>query len=80
MGVQLLSFAEVCQILMIGKDNSWELGSLDVVLPCAEGTHDAKELAVVDLVVPFSRFKGLGQEGTGVFDAIHCERMAPVAN
>ena len=39
--------------------------------PGAEGMHDAEELAIVNLVVPFSRSKGLRQEGTRVFDAIY---------
>jgi len=66
-----LCFAEVRKDLVVGEDNGWELRSLDVVAPGVESVHDAEELSVVNLIVPFGRSKGLGQEGTGVFDAIH---------
>ena len=49
---------------MVVEDGSWEWGSLNVMLPGAEGANDTEEFSIVDLIVSFGRRKGLEKEGT----------------
>jgi len=64
--VQLLSRHEVLQVLVVRPDFALMFRAFDKVPPLLEGSDDCQHLLVMDLVVPFDRGQGLGEEGDQV--------------
>jgi len=64
--VQLLGRHEVLQVLVVHRDLALMFRTLDKVPPLLEGSDDCQHLLVLDLVVPFDRGQGLGEESDWV--------------
>jgi len=64
--VQLLGHHEVLQVLVVRPDLALMFCAFDKVPPLLEGLDDCQHLLVVDLVVPYDRGHGLGEEGDRV--------------
>jgi len=64
--VQLLGRHEVLQVLVVRPDLALMFCTFDKVPPLLEGSDDCQHLLVVDLIVPFDRGQGLGEEGNWV--------------
>jgi hypothetical protein len=63
---QLLGNMEVEQILMICEDDNRVWVSFKVIAPFSECPDDCEQLPVKDLVITFSRVKGLGEVTAGM--------------
>ena len=61
--IQISRLAEVSQVFVVHKDLDCGGGSKEVVAPGIEGSHDGKQLTVIDVVVVLRRSKCLGQIG-----------------
>jgi len=74
--VQLLGRHEVLQILVVRPDLALMFRAFDKVPPLLEGSDDCQHLLVVDLVVPFDRGQGLGEEGDRALEEAICSKCA----
>ena len=74
--VQLLGRHEVLQVLVVRPNLTLMFRALDKVLPLLEGSDDCQHLLVVDLVVPFDRGQGLGEEGDRALEEAICSKCA----
>ena len=57
--VKRLGLAEIREVLVVGEDLYREGGPMEIVSPGLQGTNDSKKFAIIDVVIPFGRGKGL---------------------
>ena len=57
--IQISRLAEVGEVFMVSKDVNCSGGTKKVVAPGIEGSHDSKQLSIVDVVIAFSRAERL---------------------
>ena len=55
-----MRLSEVSQVLVVRKDLDCGGGAKEVVAPGIEGSHNGKQLSVIDIIVAFCRAKHLG--------------------
>ena len=58
--IQIMRLAEVSQVFVVHKDPDRSGGTEKVVAPSIQGSHDSKQLLVIDVIVAFSRAERLG--------------------
>ena len=58
--IQVVRLSEVSQVFVVRKDVDRGGGAKEVVEPGVEGSHNSKQLPVIDIVVAFCRAKRLG--------------------
>ena len=58
--IQVARLSEVSQVFVVRKDLDRGGGAKEVVAPGIEGSHNSKQLPVIDIVVVFCRAKRLG--------------------
>ena len=64
--IEVLCLIEVRQVLVVSEDLDREGGSVEIVSPGLQSMDDCEEFLVVDVIVPFSQDKRLGEVGAGV--------------
>ena len=57
--VERLGLAEIGKVFVVSEDLYREGGTMEIVAPRFQGANDGEEFAVIDIIVPFSRGKGL---------------------
>jgi len=55
----LLGVSPVGKVLVVGVDNNWEGGTLEIVMPGIQSSDDGQKFPVIDLVIMFSQGEGL---------------------
>ena len=58
--IQVARLSEVSQVFVAHKDLDCGGGAEEVVAPGIEGSHNSKQLPIVDIIVAFCRAKRLG--------------------